>query len=259
MVKGLNLFRNHFEDFVDQYTVIGATAASEWFAQQELRFRATRDIDIVLLVELLTDGFLRHFWQFVEQAGYETRQRSDGGRIYYRFARPKDDSYPFMLELFSRSPDKIIIKDEQTIVPIPPDEEASSLSAILMDEDYYTLVQDFRDVIEGLPLITPPAIMLLKAKAWLDHMARQQAGEKIDSKHLKKHRNDVFRLVLLIETGVQYQVAKSVLADFKSFLAAFPSEAEVWKGISAAVGKNPKLPPADEVLSLLRDLFIEKI
>ena len=40
-----------------------------------------------------------------------------------------------MIELFSRAPEAITVPDDQHIVPIPPEQDASSLSAILMDED----------------------------------------------------------------------------------------------------------------------------
>jgi hypothetical protein len=39
-------------------------------------FRATKDLDIVLYVEALHENFVRAFWQFVEEGGYENKQRS---------------------------------------------------------------------------------------------------------------------------------------------------------------------------------------
>jgi hypothetical protein len=151
MVKGVDLFQAHFEQYADYYAIIGGAAASEWFARQDLAFRATKDIDIVLLIEAIDDAFLKHFWGFVLAGGYEIKQRSDGRPIYYRFARPRRNDFPEMLELFSRGPSGLSLGDEQTIVPIPKEEDASSLSAILMDEDYYKVVHDFREVTGGLP------------------------------------------------------------------------------------------------------------
>ncbi len=37
-----------------------------------------------------------------------------------------------------------------------------------------------------------------KAKAWLDLKERKLNGDQVDSKNIKKHKNDVFRLALLI-------------------------------------------------------------
>ncbi|MFH1131184.1 MAG: hypothetical protein V1754_07605 [Pseudomonadota bacterium] len=256
MVKGLDLFQVHFEKYSDYYAIIGGAAASEWFAKQDFAFRATKDIDIVLLIEALTDAFLKHFWEFVLQGGYEIKQRSDGRPIYYRFAKPKREDFPEMLELFSRGPDNLHLGDKQTIVPIPKEEDASSLSAILMNEDYYKIVHEFREVAHGLPLITPAGIILLKAKAWLDLTSRAQAGEQVDSKHIKKHRNDVFRLTLLLPAGQRFMVPKSVFDDFQRFLTSFPEQSTDWKNIKAAVGMNPELPPVPEVIDALAQAFV---
>nr|WP_288645696.1 transposase [uncultured Mediterraneibacter sp.] len=38
-----------------------------------------------------------------------------------------------------------------------------------------------------------------KAKAWMDLTDRKAAGEHVDSKNIKKHKNDVFRLTELID------------------------------------------------------------
>jgi hypothetical protein len=256
VVKGIELFRAHFEKYADYYAIIGGAAASEWFTRQDFVFRATKDIDIVILIEAVDAVFLKQFWNFVVQGGYEIKQRSDGRPIYYRFAKPKSSDYPEMLELFSRGPDNLSLGDEQTIIPIPEEEDASSLSAILMDEDYYKIVHDFREVTNGLPLITPAGIILLKAKAWIDLTARAESGEKVDSKHIKKHRNDVFRLTLLLPAGESFIVPQRVYDDLRRFLAAFPEQSADWKNIQAAVGKNPELPPVGEVIEALFNAFV---
>ena len=256
MVKGLRLFRDHFERFTESYAIIGGAAASEWFAKENYEFRVTKDIDIVILIESLDDSFLQRFWEFVKLGAYEVKQRSDESHRYYRFAKPQDASYPDMLELFSRSLEGLKLRDEQTIVPIPKDEDASSLSAILMDQDYYRIVLDFRQINNGLPLITPPGIILLKSRAWLDLRQREQAGEKVDSKHIKKHRNDVFRLAMLLPAEKSFSIPLSVHGDFQRFLSAFPEESAEWQNIKDAMGKKPPMLPAGEMIAALNRLFI---
>lgn len=259
MVRGIDRFQAHFENYTDCFAIIGGAAAAEWFAAEDFVFRATKDIDIVLLIEAVDDAFLKRFWDFVLQGGYEIKQRSDGRPLYYRFTKPKDASYPEMLELFSRGLDNLSLGDEQTIIPIPKEEEASSLSAILMDEEYYDVVRDFREVSKGLPLITPPGIILLKARAWLDLSARAESGEKVDSKHIKKHRNDVFRLALLLPAGEHFAVPPRVHDDFHRFLSAFPEHSGEWKSIRAAVGKSPALPPVGDVIEALTVTFVNRV
>lgn len=88
MVNGLQTFQRHFAAFQDTYLLIGGCACDIHFEAFDLPFRATKDLDIVLCVEALSDDFLRAFWQFVRQGGYGTRQRGSGGRQFYRFAKP---------------------------------------------------------------------------------------------------------------------------------------------------------------------------
>ena len=42
-----------------------------------------------------------------------------------------------------------------------------------------------------------------KAKAWLDLKERKSSGEQVDSKNIKKHKNDVFRLAQLITVNTR--------------------------------------------------------
>lgn len=69
MVRGWELFRDHFAGYSDQYVVIGGTAATLAMAEVEEQFRATKDFDIVLIVEALTPAFGTQFWEFVKAGG----------------------------------------------------------------------------------------------------------------------------------------------------------------------------------------------
>ena len=103
MVRGLDIFQERFAAYVDQYVLIGGTAASLTMEEAGLEFRATKDLDIVLHVEALTPAFGEAFWKFDEDGGYEIRHASDTGKpIFYRFKKPADARYPEMLELFAR-------------------------------------------------------------------------------------------------------------------------------------------------------------
>lgn len=51
MVRGLDVFRARFADRGAGFVLIGGAACHEWFARQGLAFRATRDLDLVLVVE----------------------------------------------------------------------------------------------------------------------------------------------------------------------------------------------------------------
>jgi hypothetical protein len=219
MVKGLDLFRQHFADYADQYVLIGGTAATLAMEDAGLDFRATKDLDIVVHVEALNAAFGANFWRFVEQGRYEIRQASDTGRpVHYRFSKPEDHRFPAMLELFSRTPDGITLPEGSRLTPIPLAEAVASLSAILVDEDYYEFIMSGRRESEGLSWVGEDRLIALKASAWLDLTARQARGEVVDTKDIRKHANDVIRLSQLLAPDVRVPVAAKIADDLNRFL-----------------------------------------
>ncbi|MCD4670921.1 MAG: hypothetical protein K8S14_10805 [Actinomycetia bacterium] len=173
MVKGLDLFRDHFSGFADCYVLIGGTACDLMMSNAGLVFRVTKDLDIVLCVEALDSSFVKAFWAFVHAGQYQLQETATGERRFYRFQRPADGAYPAMLELFSRVPDALSVVEGSRLTPIPVDEEVSSLSAILLDNDYYDWIHAGKREVEGVPIVGPEHMVPLKAKAWLDLRARK--------------------------------------------------------------------------------------
>ena len=70
MVSGFTKFKERFQGFENQYVIIGGTACDLIMENEELPFRATKDVDIVLIVESITAEFGRQFWEYVKEAGY---------------------------------------------------------------------------------------------------------------------------------------------------------------------------------------------
>jgi hypothetical protein len=202
MVKGLDRFKEHFAGYADRYVLIGGTASSLSMEELGSEFRATKDLDLVLCVETLDRDFAEVFWEFIRLGEYENRQKSTGKRLFYRFHGPKQAGFPEMLELFSRVPDALDLKGDTGITPIPVDEEISSLSAILMNGDYYDFVMARRTTMDGLSLVKADGLIPLKARAYVDLSNRKAAGETVDSKNIRKHKNDIFRLFTALESEV---------------------------------------------------------
>jgi hypothetical protein len=235
MVRGLDVFRERVREFEGSFILIGGAACDQWFTDQGLAFRATKDLDIVLLIEVLNREVVAAFRRFVEDGGYEIRERTEGKPVLYRFAKPKDERFPYTIELFSRNPENFDLTDEQTIIPVKVEPDHHSLSAILIDEPYYRLIQTHQEGREGLRFATATALIPLKARAWLDLTARQAAGEKIDSKNMDKHRNDVFRLAATLPGEAGPALADEIVADIGRFIAAFPEASEEWPRILNAL------------------------
>ena len=62
MVNGIELFREHFSDYKEQYTIIGGFACDLLMTDAGLDFRQTVDIDMVIIIEALTTEFASAFW-----------------------------------------------------------------------------------------------------------------------------------------------------------------------------------------------------
>lgn len=78
MVRGLDIFRDHFQNYADRYVLIGGAACDIAMTSAGLEFRATKDLDIVLCVEAMDPAFVQAFWDFVR--GRVRGQREiDGG------------------------------------------------------------------------------------------------------------------------------------------------------------------------------------
>ena len=193
MVNGLDKFGEYFKDYGGNYILIGGAACDMLIEDAGLNFRATKDLDIILIVEALSGEFVKKFWEFINEGDYRNKEKSSGEKKYYRFTNPAAEDYPYQLELFCRNPG-IELEREAFLTPIPIDEDVSSLSAILLDDVYYNFTLENSELIEGIHLASTGALICLKAKAYLDLKQRKENGEEVDSRNIKKHRLDVIRL-----------------------------------------------------------------
>ncbi len=236
MVKGLEVFREHFRNYADRYLLIGGAACDLAMSAAALPFRATKDLDIVLCVEALDGAFVQAFWEFVRAGGYENQEKSTGEKQFYRFQKPTRPDFPFMLELFSRQPDVLQVSEGSHLTPLPVEEEASSLSAILLDNDYYNFICAGRQEIDGVTTVSAAQLIALKARAWLDLTEREAQGEKIDSKTIKKHKNDVFRLYQILDPTTASVTPEAVKKDMREFIQRMSDEDVDLKSLGLRTG-----------------------
>lgn len=136
----------------------------------------------------------------------------------------KGDAYPAMIELFSRRVDAVELPDNAVLTPLPVDEDISSLSAILLDDAYYSFLRTGRVQVDGVTVLEPEYLIPFKAKAWIDLSERREKGEHVDGRNVRKHRNDVFRLTDLIEPGQQISTPETVWQDMNRFIEAMKDE-----------------------------------
>ena len=218
MVRGIDSFRDWFADFSENYVLIGGTACDILLSEAVEVFRATRDIDMVLIAESMDSQFGFRIWEYLRTAGYTQRLKSSGTPEYYRFINPKTSEYPTMIELFSRRVDGIMLPPDAVLTPLQIDDEVSSLSAILLDDDYYEFLKSGVTLADGISVMAASHLIPFKAKAWLDLTKRKAEGEHVDSKNIKKHKNDIIRLSALLSPDQKFTLPATVVSDMKAFL-----------------------------------------
>ena len=79
---------------------------------------------------------------------------------------------------------------------------------------------------------------------------RKAAGEHVDSKNIKKHKNDVFRLTELIDPTVKITAPQGVYTDVQEFVQRMQNESVDIKQLGL-VGRTK-----DQILDELKDLYI---
>lgn len=119
MVTGLELFKERFAAYADSYVLIGGAACYVHEEASAQMPRATKDLDVVLVVEALSADFVREFWQFVREGGYERRQRGADKHECFRFLKPQDKRYPKQIELFAHAIGVLHIPEDAHLEPIP--------------------------------------------------------------------------------------------------------------------------------------------
>ncbi len=201
MVKGLEKFREYFEEFKDNYVIIGGTACDIALSETDMRPRATDDIDMILIMEEMTPAFGARFWQFIADGHYAHRQRQRAGHQgsvpeLFRFIKP-DAGFPIQIELLSAYPDILGEPTGFHLAPIPLGEKLSSLSAIIMDSDYYQFTLENSTIENGLRVATPLCLICLKTRAFLNLTEDKKTNSDVRSFDIKKHRDDVFKLLAM--------------------------------------------------------------
>lgn len=224
MVRGINIFKKYFAEYPDNYVIIGGTACDLIIDEAGFTPRATKDIDIILVVEALSPEFVKQFWQFVTDGNYERKEKSEEERKYYRFIKPENKEFPFQIELFSRNPDLLDLDEGTHLTPIPVEDDLSSLSAILLDDDFYRYMLEHSVMDNGLHLANIEALICLKARAYLEILERIANGSKEDSKQLRKHKGDIFRLAVMLTENDVFELPESIKEQMQTFADTIASD-----------------------------------
>ncbi len=245
MIRGLELFREHFSEFSDHFILIGGTACELTFIESG-GFRVTKDIDILILLESMSREFANRFHAFIRSGNYQCYTSQDDARHFYRFVEPENKSYPPQIELLSRN---LLQADESlTYTRLTDDEYVKSMSAIILETEYYDFARNHRVMIQGIPCLSTEGLIIFKAAAYLNLLdEKSRTPDKVRSEDIRKHRNDIFRLLGIISSATKIEVPLRIKVDMARFIALFSDENHEWR----AIGQSLRLDV--DTLQLYRD------
>ncbi len=227
MVEGFESFREKFREYGDCYTIIGGTACDILMSEANLDFRRTKDLDIILILEEKGTEFGTAFWEYIKEGRYKCGWRNSEEAHFYRFTKPMP-GYPAMIELFSRKPGWKLENDGD-IAPVHIDEDISSLSAILLNDDFYEFMMKGRRMANGVSVLSAEYLIPFKMYAWIDIKRRKESGTHANTRDYKKHKNDVFRLLRIVnpdETIKSDGAVKKGIEDFLTEIVEEPVDTE---------------------------------
>ena len=256
MVNGLERWKEYFSNDKDKYVLIGGSACNLLEEDLDMPPRATKDLDLILVVEALTQDFGMRFWEFIKNGDYENRSRGENEykHEYFRFKNPKDKSYPKQIELFARNTGILELPSDARIEPISIGDNLSSLSAILMDDDYYSFTIEHSRDIDEIHIANPEALICLKAKAYTEMITRKNNGEQTDSRDIEKHKKDIFRLLAMLPQNSHFNLPEKLRQDIVLFydsIGELPNQ-DFFKS-AGLHGLN-----AYQLLELLHNAFIKQ-
>ena len=260
-MEGLNKFREAFESFSDNYVIIGGTACDITMTNTIVRARATHDIDMIVIVENMTPAFAERFWQFIREAGYrpEKRKQVEGEPSKYEMYRFLDgrDGYPEMIELLSRHSDALGEPKGLIIEPLPTDEDISSLSAIIMDDDYYHFTIKHSRLTDGIRHADSAALIALKTRAYLNLLEDKKAGKHVNTKDIKKHRSDVLKNIVITEDAA-IEAPTAIVECIKEFVTSIRNDwSELANPLAKALDQDEDFVNA--LLEQLNNLFTSEL
>lgn len=248
MIRGLEHFKSEFEVYKDNFIIVGGVASYLLLDEAGAeKVRATKDIDIVLMLKPSPE-FIEKLKEYVKNGGYEIEKGENDQASFYRFQKPKEDEYPEMIELFATADSELKLFEDQHIIPVKTTSDVDSLSAILLDDEYFSIIKNHSVDMDGIMIINEMALIPFKAKAYLEIKERKE-----DSKKWKKHRGDIINLAVNFLDGEKsLKLAGKVREHFESFMEQVEGEltADIIEG--ACKQRIRK----DDVVKILKATFL---
>lgn len=217
LVQGMAHFSENFEDYKDDYIIIGGIATA--INQRRFGFasKATKDFDLIVLDESEESAFVSHFVDYVRnKAKYRFIGKfKDEARVLYQFKDPANRNAPEMIELFTINE---LDESKLTFERLRGKEYFEYISAIVLNKEYRKLIETYRLESSNLSIAGPEVLIPLKALAFVNFT---KIDDKIDKKQIKrnakeakKHLDDIKSLCNFIEDD-EIIVSASILENIE--------------------------------------------
>lgn len=70
MIKGIDKIQQYLGDFSECYAIIGGTACDVLLGNAGLDFRGTKDVDMIVIAEAISPGFVKKLKEMIQAGGY---------------------------------------------------------------------------------------------------------------------------------------------------------------------------------------------
>ena len=178
---GLSHFQEFCKDLDEHYVVVGGFATLMLLDNEITNHgKATYDIDLVLLSSNSKE-ITQRIKQYVKEGEYKIQTGSTDQYQYYRFIEPKKENFAKEIELFASNENMLELDENQRIIPIDPEEGLYSLSAIMLDKEYFEMIKNNIDKNHVAPCTNTQATILLKMSAFYDLEQDVDSNKKIAS------------------------------------------------------------------------------
>lgn len=242
---GLNHFQDYCKDLDDHYVVVGGFATLMLLdSELENHGKATFDIDLVLLTTNSIE-MTQRIKEYVKEGEYKIQIGSKEQYQYYRFIEPQKKNFAKEIELFSSNENSLEIEDGQRVIPIDPGVGLYSLSAIMLDLEYFEMIKNNVEKKHRAPCTNVQATIMLKMSAFYDLKKR-------DDSKWKKHRRDILKLALLLTGEEKIQLVGRMEQDFDTFIEHLENDIDK-KILKSIVDKLPV--EKEQVMEILQKVF----
>ncbi len=216
-IRGLDNFQDFFKGYENFFVLIGGAATLLILEETGVRRKGTKDLDIVFILESEYSDFLKRFKEYIELGEYITKT-ANGKPQYYRFEQPKSEEYPIMIEIFSRESNTLFDNLFEKAIKISIEEEIMSLSALILDDDYYEFVKQNTNKYKNIHIANEESLVVLKMYAYNNLLIeKEKVGSHVKMTDIKKHRNDVLKISQNFPTTKSVKVNKKIQNEIEIF------------------------------------------